>query len=282
MALPIQTTYLTSRNFKVGMDPVQLSAQEIFPVNPASNYEFDDFGNSVAPSRIRTFDYFDLLPATAVAAGTDKYYLLYGANTPTIAQSTTAGALLTSGATATNSAGLAGIASTGSAGPITVNNGLKMQTRINLASLTTMYAVAGWTSNVATPIAGTVPGASATEQALFLADPGNTLSATNTGGTITAATAAQALNWIVCSNVNGTTVYTFTNVPIVAGLDVVLTVALNGSGQWTYYINNVLVATQVATATANAAMKAVVSVLNTASAAASMSVRYLDTQRFIG
>lgn len=248
---------------------------ESMVVFPLSTYQFDDQGNSISRQLLSTFDYFDLLPvATTVTAVSDKYTLLLGTNTPVAAQSTSGGLTLTTGATATNLAGVGGIASTGFSVPIKATNNIVFRSRINLASLLTMWATVGLSQT--STAAGVPIAVGAIDQAQFLADPTNSLTAT------TGATAAQALNWILCSNVAGTCKYIFTNIAIVAAQDVALMITLSSGLLWSYYINGTLAGTSTVAATLNTAVKPVIGVETTANATAAIDVRYAQLERSPG
>lgn len=251
---------------------------ETVPVLPLSVFAFDDGGNAFTRSMLSTFTYWDLLPvATTVTAVSDKYSLLLGSNTPLATQSTKGGLTLTTGATATNAAGVGGIAATGFAVPIELTNNIVFRTRINLAALVTMWATAGLSQT--STVAGILPGVAAIDQAQFIADPTNALTAT------TLATNAQALNWILSANVAGTAVYFFTNIPIVAGVDYPL--QINGiqtalGAMWQFYINGNLIWTSTAAATVGSAVKPVIAVETTANATAAIDVRYAQLERSAG
>lgn len=251
---------------------------EAVTVLPLSSWCFDDGGNSFTRSLLSTFNYWDLLPvATTVTAVSDKYTLLLGSNTPLATQSTKGGLTLTTGATSTNLAGVGGIAATGFAVPIETTNNIVFRTRVNLASVATMWATAGLSQT--STAAGVPVAVAAIDQAQFLADPTNALVA-NTG-----ATAAQALNWILCTNVAGTCAYIFTSIPIVALVDYQLQINGIQSGSlalWQYSINGNVVGTSVAGATIGTAVKPVIGVETTANATAAMDVRYAQLERSAG
>lgn len=241
--------------------------REAMTVKPLSKYFINSNLQSFSVGYISTLDVFDLLPvATTVTAVSDKFHLLLGSNTPLATQSTKGGLTLTTGGTNTNIAGVGGIVNTGMSHVISATNGIIWRARVNLASVATMLATAGL-SATATAIAIN-PGGSV-DAAQFLADPTNALTAT------TGATAAQALNWILCTSVAGTSAYQFTTVPIVALQDVELAITVNAGLDVTYYINHVQ-ANPVATLalTAAAVLKSVIGVETLATATAAMDVRY--------
>lgn len=246
--------------------------REAMPVNPVSEYRYNSLLSSISVSINHTLDVFDLLPAAAVAAGTDKFHLLIGANTPVAAQSPTSGLLLTTGATNTNQSGIAGVATTGMSRTLTATNGLVFRARVNLTSLATMLATIG----LSTAVASIAINQGAADQAQFLADPTNSLTGT------TGATAAQAANWILCTNVAGTSAFIFTTVSLVAGQDVELSIVLNANLTYSYFINHSLIGTSAASATANATVRSLVGVETLTAATASMAVRYDEIETAVG
>jgi hypothetical protein len=248
-------------------------SQEIVPIKTISNLQYGSFQQAVSVSKLNVFDWFDLLPVvTTVTATTDKWVLLIGSNTPVAAQSTTGGLLLSTGATSGNQAGIAGIAATGTAVPITATNNIIFRSRVQLPSLTTCFFSMGLNSTVTNvnPITDGAEGAS------FLADPTNSLTAS------TGATAAQALNWILVNSVATVVTYTFTNVPIIAAVDYQLDLVLNPNLTWSYFINGVLVATPAAVATLNTVVKVIGGVDTTANTVATAIIRFYQLERSIG
>lgn len=246
-------------------------SQENINVNPLSKYEIDSIGNSLLVSKLCSFDYFELLPAAAVAAGSDKLVTLLGSNTPVVAQSATGGALYTTGATSGNESGIAAVAATGFSAPLTASNDLHFRARLNLPSLTTCLMAIGLGSLV-TDID---PTAIAGDGVFFLADP------TNADVAVTAATGAQALNWIVVYKVGGVKTVSFTNVPIVAAQDFEFHIVFGTDLKPLCYINEVLVATGPA-CTLNATLKVVGGVETLANTVATGIIRYAQVTRRIG
>lgn len=241
--------------------------REAMVVKPLSKYFINSNLQSFSVGFVSTLDVFDLLPvATTVTAVSDKFHLLLGTNTPVASQSVKGGLTLTTGSTNTNIAGIGGIVNTGMSYAATATNALIWRARVNLASLATMLATAG-ISETATAIAINPGGA--VDAAQFLADPTNSLTAT------TGATAAQALNWILCTSVAGTSAYQFTTVPIVAGQDVELAITVNAGLDVSYFINHVQANPLPTLAlTASSVIKSVIGVETLATATAAMDVRY--------
>lgn len=249
-----------------------VTSQEIVSIKPLSRIQYNSVGASSSVSLLNEFDWFSLLPAAAVAAGTDKLVTLLGTNTPLVAQSATGGALFSTGATNTNQSGVTFVANTGFSVPITATNQLIFRARVQLPSLVTNFVSIGLNS-VGTSIS---PVTNAGEGACFLADPTNALTAS------TGATAAQALNWICITSVAGTLAYTFTNVPIFAGQDVMLSISIDPDLTWNFFINELVVSQPVPVATANTAIGVYGGVRTLANTVATAIIRFAQLERSIG
>ncbi len=252
-------------------NPDQGNQLETVAIVPHSTPYWGGNGETLALPILTEIDNFSLLPAAAVAAGTDPFVTLVGTNTPVAAQDTKGGVSLTTGATNTNQAAIAGVATTGFSFALTTTNGVQYRSRVNLKSLATMYASSGINS-LATDVN---PMATNGDGAAFLADPTNALTATH------GATAAQALNWILCYKVNGVFTYAFTSIPLVAGLDVRHQINVNPDYTCSMYIDGVLVGTSPAL-TAAAVVKPLIGVRTLAAATAQVSARFVIYGRNIG
>lgn len=269
------STPQTAYWYRTGLSNVPPAGQEREIINTfgVGQLQFGNQGQAICVSKLNDFDWFSLLPAASVAAGSDKLTTLLGTNTPLATQSATGGLTLTTGATNTNIAGVAAVAATGFSVPITATNFVVFRSRINLPSLATMYASVGLATVVTaiSPILG-----STADGAQFLADPTNSLTAS------TLATTAQALNWILVTTVNGTSTYIFTGIPIVALQDQVLDIVVNTNLTYSYYINSVLAGTSVTPGTLNATLKVIAGVETLASATAAVTIRFIQLERQIG
>lgn len=249
-----------------------VDSQEIVPIKPVSRLQYNSVGASSSVSLLNEFDFFSLLPAAVVAAGTDKLVTLLGTNTPLVSQSTTGGALFSTGGTNTNQSGVTFVASTGFSVPISATNQIIFRARVNLPSLVTNFFSIGMNS-VGTSAS---PNTNAGEGACFLADPTNNLTAS------TGATAAQALNWICVNSLAGVMTYTFTNVPIFAGQDVMLALVLNPNLTWSFYINEILVANPVTLSTLTTVIGVYAAVRTLANTVATAIIRFAQLERSIG
>jgi hypothetical protein len=156
------------------------------------------------------FTDFALLPAAAVATGSDKLILISGTGTEVIARSATGGVNLKSQATTPadgdNIIGVA-VSTTAFNAPITAASLIWFATQVSIGAtgFATCFASFGLNEN----LTDVDPTGTAGEGAMFLYDP--TVEVT-TG----LATAAHA-NWILCHKVNGTDTFTATDIPVVAG-----------------------------------------------------------------
>ncbi len=270
MSLPTSAYWY---RFGLAAEPPGGQQREIFNTFAIARPQFNNYAGTVCVSMLNVFNWFDLLPASSVAAGSDKYTTLIGSNTPVATQSATGGLTLTTGGTNTNIAGVAGVAATGFAVPLTATNFVIFRSRVNIPSLATMYVSMGLATAVTaiTPILG-----GSADGAQFLADPTNSLVAS------TGATTAQSLNWILVTTVNGTSTYIFTGIPIVALQDTVLDIVINPNLTYNYYINGVLAGTSVTPGTLNAALRVIGGVETLATATAAVTIRFIQLERQIG
>ena len=273
MIYPIGSTLYRAYRYFQGPTSGQVDQREDTVIVPDSVNRFGATGATVNVPILNVLEWFSLLPAAAVAAATCKLYTLIGSGTPVAAQSTKGGLRLTTGATATNQAGVAGIAATGTTFPITASSFIVLHGRIFVPSLTTVaYYSAGLNQN---PTDINLM-ATAGEGVQILADPTNILTAT------TGATAAQALNWIICYKINGAYSYIFTSIPVTPGVDTRFVIQMQPDLTATVTINGVLAGTTNPLATANATLSGIAGVRTNAAATAYTEIRFLQMGRSIG
>lgn len=162
---------------------------------------------------------FALLPAAAVATGSDKLVVITGTGTEVIARSTTGGVNLKTQATTPadgDNVFAAAVSTTAFNAPISSVSALHFATQIKIGAtaFATMFASFGLNEN----LTDVDPTGTAGDGAMFLYDP--------TEEVTTGLTTAQHLNWILCHKVDGTDTFTATDIPVVAGqlydLDIVL------------------------------------------------------------
>lgn len=211
---------------------------------------------------------FELLPATAVAAGTDSFFLLTGTSAVAAAQAATGGVQLVSNTT--NATCLAGVLTSGMSATIRAASEIEFYTRLNLAAVTAVVASAGLQET--TTANSTDPTATAGEGALFLFDPTVTVS--------TGLTTAQHLNWILAHKVNGADTFTATTIPVAAGVDYELRVKIQPNLTAFYYINGVYVGVGP-TLTSGDIVRGFAGAKGTA-AAQTLTIRYASLHRNIG
>ncbi len=229
---------------------------------------FDSQGKAVGLPLIGILDTFELLPATAVAAGTSSFFLLTGTSAVAPAQAATGGVQLVSNTT--NATILAGVATSGMSATIRAGSNIEFRTRLNLAAVAAVIASAGLqettTANDPSPVA------TAGEGAMFLFDPTATVS--------TGLTAAQHLNWILAHKVNGTDTFTATTIPVAAGVDYELVVKIQENLTAFYYINGAYVGVGP-TLTTGDIVRGFLGAKGTA-AAQTLTVRFASLNRNIG
>lgn len=209
-----------------GADIVGADIRQQVTVPVPGQFHVDSNGSIAGLPLLGVTDTFDLLPATSVAAGTDKYFLLSGTSAA-IAMSDSGGVAITTNTT--NAGNLDGVASTAFAGKIRPASEIRFATRVNIAAVTAVVASFGLSENVGNPD----PTGTAGEGALFLFDPTSTVS--------TGLTTAQHLNWILAHKVNGTDTFTATSVPVAAGVDYELVIRVQPNLTSKFYINGVYV-----------------------------------------
>lgn len=183
------------------------------------------------------FDCFSLVPATAVAADTDKFFILEGSG----ASVTKAhpGVRLSTGSTAGNYTVIRGVAGTVSRLRTSVKSAIVLEICVSIGQEFDLFGSAGMTQDET----NVLPSLQSGEAALFFYDPsGSQVAATDL-------TQAQHRNWIVCtkSSLGTSTVYKVTNVPVVPGRSYVLRIVVGGKDMRPkYYIDGALVATGAA------------------------------------
>lgn len=240
---------------------------------------FDIFGNPRVQSPWGFFSTFPLLPAAAVAAGTDKFLLTLGTGTEVIARATKGGVNVKTQATSpadNDNAMLIGIDTTASRAPIREASRILFAARVSLTQITELVFGAGLDENITSPI-GT---ATAGDGAQFLFDPAgeNTAIATALG-------AAALTNFILATKVDGTDAYQDSGITVNAGRDYELMVELGADLKANYYIDGVLVGTSATALTSGDQVYAVVGVqINAASPAGQkdFDARYVSLSRRVG
>ena len=240
---------------------------------------FDGNGEPRTMSPWGFFTTFGLLPAAAVAAGTDKFLITLGTGAEVIARAAKGGINVKTQATTpadNDNSMLIGIANTASQMPIRTASRIRWSARVSLTQITELVFGAGLDENITSPI-GT---ATAGDGAQFLFDPAgeNTALATALG--------ASALNnFILSTKVDGVDAYLDSGVRVVAGRDYELAIAVGDDLKATYYIDGVAVGTSVAALTSGDSLSTVVGVqINAASPAGQkdFDCRYVSMERRIG
>lgn len=240
---------------------------------------FDGNGDPRTMSPWGFFTTFGLLPAAAVAAGTEKYLVSIGTGTEVIARAAKGGVNVKTQATTpadNDNAILTGIASTASQMPIRVASRIIFRTRVNLSQITQIVFGAGLDENLSSPIGLATAG----DGAQFLFDPAdeNGLVAANP-------TTLVAANFILAMKVNGTDTYKDSGIAVVAGRDYELEIRVGEDLKPNYYVDGVLVGTGASALTDGDSIAAVIGIqINAASPSGQkdFDCRYVSMERRIG
>jgi hypothetical protein len=205
-------------------------------VSPMSGF-FVDFSGKVRNISLHALQtFFRLLPAAAVAAGTEKELITLGTGAEVIARSTKGGINVktqAAGPADNDNAMLIGIATTASQVPLTAASKPKFSTRISLTQILEIVFGAGLDENITSPIGSATAG----DGAQLLFDPTNEQA---TG------VATYATNWILAQKVAGVDTYQDSGVPVNAGQFYELAVEYGADLKPRYYIDGNLVGTGVA------------------------------------
>jgi hypothetical protein len=180
------------------------------------------------PQRLGAWTAFELIPATSVAAGSDKLTVLSGTSTEVIARVATGGVRLTTQASTPaddDNVMLAAAANSYFNRVVTATSRLRFVSRVKIPTITSILASVGLNENLTDPD----PTGSAGEGAMFLFDPDETVT--------TGLTSAQHDNWILAHKVNGTDTFTATSIPVVADQDYVLEIEIDEDLKANFYIN---------------------------------------------
>lgn len=188
--------------------------------------------------RLSSFSNFELLPAAAVAAATDKFFVSSGTGVTTTTRAAKGGVSFSVPDALNNSTVLAGEANTPFRPVLSATNKVRVRSRIMLADVT---AAKIFTLALSTTFSGTnpIPSASGNNSCGFLADPANQLA--------TGLTAAQLLNWVIWTKDGaGAVVFRATNVPLVANRDYVLGIDIDSALKPVFKINGLLISLSTA------------------------------------
>lgn len=248
----------------------QIDKRSLVPVNGHSVVRFNAQGDPLTDSILNSFEYFELLPAAAVAVGTSKLVTVLG-TTPTVIQSPTGGVQLQSIATATNQAGVGAVATTGFTALLTGANQLRFSSRVSLPVITKVIVSAGLNQ---TP-ADVDPSVAAGDGAAFVFDPD--LAASNP-----AVAPVSGANWLLHSKVAGVDTWVDSGVKVLAAQDYDLRIELDANKVPSYYINDVLVGTNTALATGGANVGVCAGIRTTEALAKVMHIRFARLSRLIG
>lgn len=212
---------------------------------------------------------FEYLPASSVAAGTDKNFTLGG--TSAISARATGGGVTLTTKSSTPASGdqayLTPVANTYAIHPIGVLTKPRLMGTVSLPAITALVATFGFCENATDPD----PTGTAGEGAMFLFDPGETV-------TTPGLTTAQHANWILAHKVNGVDTFTATTIPVTAGTSYRLRIEQQDDLTCKFYIDDVLVGTGPAL-TSGDSVKTFFGVETKASAQKSATLKYFVSDR---
>lgn len=188
-------------------------------------------------NRLHCETQFDLLTtASSVAAGSDKFLLNTGTTAAVIARASKGGENVKTQASSPSdgdNAFLAGVTNTPFAGiPIGDESLVVFATRVALTSITNVFASFGLNEN----LTDVDPTGTAGEGAMFVFDSGGEFLDLDAD-----ATPAASANWCLAHKVNGADTFEDTGVPVVAGQDYDLMIAIDADMQANFYIDGALV-----------------------------------------
>lgn len=215
---------------------------------------------------------FPLLPAAAVAAGTERLMVAIGTGTEVIARSTKGGVNVKTQASTpadNDNALLAAVATTAFVAPISAVSQIRFGAQVSLTQITQLVFGAGMDENLTSPVGSATAG----DGAQFLFDPTDEFS---TGG--------EVANWILATKVNGTDAYIDSGVPVVAGQVYDLVIQIGADLKANYYLDGVLVGTSASALTSGDSMGAVIGVqcAGTPDTQKDFDIRYVSVERFPG
>ena len=238
-----------------------------------SSLVFDGAGNARTRSPYGFFTTFPLLPAAAVAAGSEKILITAGTGIEVASRSAKGGVNMASAAADNDQAMLIGIATTDSVLPIAAKSKVRFATRVSITTITSVIFAAGFDQTFTNLLGETAAG----EGAQFLFDPADELQLV----TEQAAAGIVAANFICATKVAGVDSYRNTGVKVVAGVDYELAIEVGGDLISRYYINGVLVGT-AATAHVAASVGVALGVQNGSAATRDFDCRQASFERVIG
>ncbi len=235
----------------------------------------DNQGKLQGVSQQECFTPFNLLPAAAAAATADPFFLVSGTGTEVIARASYGGVNLksqsTSPADGDNVLLFPAASGTGGYSPMRAGTQPRFETRVSINKITAMFASFGFNENVT----DADPTGTAGDGAMFVFDPTGEFTSTLTSG--------QRANWAIAQKVDGTDVFTATSVPVVAGIDYELVIAIGEDLKPKFYINGVLVATGTALTSGDTVGGMVgLELTATPGEQKDVDVRYLRVTRLIG
>lgn len=250
-------------------------AIESITVLPNSRLAFDNFGAAYNHHLLQSFTYFELLPViTTVVATAEPRFLVVGTSAVSadVLQSTTGGIKMSTHGGNNDITSIGAIAATGMVLPISATSLIRFRTRVMLELLTTELVAVGLNQTRAS--ADVDPTASAGEGATFVFDPGKVIT--------TGLAAGAENNWILAWKINGVDSFADSGIPVVALRDYDFRIEIGTDLKPLFYIDEVLVGTGGALATASATVGPLIGVKALAAAARVIHTRFVSLGRAIG
>ena len=204
------------------------SATDTFSIEVASGGTAFSAGSGYFLVQIQNTEISDAFDAAQSLLG-----VVAGTGTEVIARSTTGGINFKTQVTTPadgDNVYFAPVTNSGLRAPMTAASGITFSTQVAIGStaLATMFASFGLNENPT----DVDPTGTAGDGAMFVYDP--------TAEFITGATTAQKLCWALAHKVNGADTFTFTTIPVIAGVDYALEIKIGDDLIADYYINDVL------------------------------------------
>lgn len=229
--------------------------------------------DEIIPQRVGFSTSFQNLPIVsasyAATAHVDEHLVGIGTGTEVIGRSTYGGVLLTTGASANDTSGLVGVTLKASRTLINAASLVAFRTKLRMASIAAVLVSAGVQTTIAD--ADVNPTTNAGDGATFFFDPGAIIT--------TGLPAASLANWIAHAKIGGADTYIDTGVAVIAATDYLLTIMFNASRIPLFYINGVLVATNVLAMTDAITPYAVLGVQTGTAAAKTVDIHSVSMSR---
>lgn len=251
---------------------------ESIQIKPGGRVLFDGLGAARGVPGNTTYDNFELLPAAALAAGKDPFFLIVSTGTAQIARATKGGlSLKTRSATPTtgDTVYAAAVAETGASALLNAKSLPRLSGILSIPVITALFGFVGIEQNAS----DADPSGTAGDGVGICWAPDGAAALT----VATGLTAGDHANLFVHHKVAGADVFTATNVKLVANRDYSFAIEFGADLKAKVYIEDVLVATTGALTTATTLRTfAGVELTATALGVKEIEVRHLCLERTVG